>query len=259
MAVSIGKQSWSISTQWHDYIVHRKDRADNYGGVFVACICSSDFVCHELPLDTTAEVVACRIVFNGQHPLIICSLYRPPDRSVSYLQELFWIFDHIICDNPDDIIWLAGDINLPNIEWASSSIANSGYPIPLAMWGVFGSDQYALPHSRISNTLDIFKTNRPSLIKQYYPKPGIGDHEIVYVESYIGTPIQQGHKRKLYNWSKADFETLNLDFIRFSEKFLSDYSADTPIIVEREFKQACKECLQQLPVLALGNHGLQTT
>ena len=76
-------------------------------------------------------MVAVVIVSNGQKPLIICSLYRPPDRNVSYLQELDRIFDRIICDNPDDIIWLASDINLPNIECASSSIANSGYLIPL--------------------------------------------------------------------------------------------------------------------------------
>ena len=101
--------------------------------------------------------------------------------------------------------------------------------------------------TRINNTLDIFITNRPSLIKQCYPKPGIGDHEIVYVESYIRAPIQQGHKRKLYNWSKADFETLKLDFTRFSNRFLNDYSVDTPIDeLWKEFKQACNECLQQV-------------
>ena len=43
----------------------KKDKADNYGGVFVAC------ACHELPLDTIAKVVACRIAFDGQQPLII--------------------------------------------------------------------------------------------------------------------------------------------------------------------------------------------
>ena len=46
-------------------------------------------------------------------------MYRPPDRSVPYLQELHQILDQIICDNPDDAVWLARDINLPNIEWSS--------------------------------------------------------------------------------------------------------------------------------------------
>ena len=59
--IVVGSESWlspSVNNHEvfpHDYIVHRKDRADNYGGVFVAC--RSDFVCHELPLDTLAEVV----------------------------------------------------------------------------------------------------------------------------------------------------------------------------------------------------------
>ena len=92
----------------------RKDRAHKRGRVFVAC--RNDFVCHELSLDTTAEIVACKLFFDGHQPLIICPVYRPPDRSVPYLQEVCRTLDSIICDNPDDIIWLAGDINLPNIE-----------------------------------------------------------------------------------------------------------------------------------------------
>jgi len=73
--IVVGSESWlspSVNNHEvfpHDYIVHRKDRADNYGGVFVAC--RIDFVRHELPLDTTAEVVPCRIVFDGQQPLYI--------------------------------------------------------------------------------------------------------------------------------------------------------------------------------------------
>jgi len=67
--------------------------------------------------------------------------------------------------------------------------------------------------TRKNNIFDIFIANRPSLIKQCYPQPGISDHEIVYVKSYIKAPIQQGHRPKLYNWSKTDFETLKQDFL----------------------------------------------
>ena len=58
--------------------------------------------------------------------------------------------------------------------------------------------------TRNNNILDIFITNRPSLLKQCYPQPGISDHEIVYVVSYIKAPLYQGHKWNLYNWTKAD-------------------------------------------------------
>jgi len=51
----------------------------------------SDFVCHELPLDTTTEAVAVVIVSDGQQPLIICSLYKPPDRSVSNWTEFLTV------------------------------------------------------------------------------------------------------------------------------------------------------------------------
>jgi len=184
-----------------------------------------DFECHELLLDTTAEVVACKIFINGQRPLIVCSMYRPPDRSVPYSQEMCRILDRIISDNPDDVIWLAGDINLPNIEWDSSCITSSKYPVPLCE--VF---------------MDLI--NMHSLTQ-------VVDHEIVYVESYIKAPIQRGYKKKLYNWSKADLVKLKQDFIRFSDKFLNDYSTDTPINeLWKQFKQACTELLQQIPKIS---------
>ena len=67
-------------------------------------------------------------------------MYRPPDRNITYLQELCQILDYIICTNPDDTIWLTRDINLPNIDWVSSSIIGSSYPIPLCEEFL---DQYA--------------------------------------------------------------------------------------------------------------------
>jgi len=40
---------------------------------------------------------------------------------------------------------------------------------------------------------------------------------------------------------------LRLDFIKFRDRFLNDYSVGTPIDeLWKEFKQACNECLQQV-------------
>ena len=131
-------------------------------------------------------------------------MYRPPDRNITYLQELCRILDHIIRANPNDTVWLTGDINFSNIDWVSSSIIGSSYPIPLCEEILDLINMHSLTQivdfpTRNNNILDIFITNRPSLLKQCYPQPEISDHEIVYVVSYIKAPLYQGHKRNLYN------------------------------------------------------------
>ena len=47
----------------------------------------------------------------------------------------------------------------------------------------------------------------------------------MYVVSYIKAPLYQGHKWKLYNWFKANFEILN-KIISFGDNFLNAYSTD---------------------------------
>ena len=48
---------------------------------------------------------------------LTCSLYRPPNNDVSYMTDLCNILTQIVESYPDSPIWIAGDINLSNIDW----------------------------------------------------------------------------------------------------------------------------------------------
>ena len=110
-----------------EYNVYRHDRNDGYGGVFIAC--QSSLICEMLNLDTNVEVLACSIRQKmSSKPLIICSLYRPPNNDVSYMTDLCNISTQIVESYPDSPIWIAGDINLSNIDWLTESISNNAYP-----------------------------------------------------------------------------------------------------------------------------------
>ena len=52
--------------------------------------------------------------------------------------------------------------------------------------------------TRLSSTLDIFATNRPSLVKSYKPVLGISDDEAVMVYSLLKIDLQPTLKRKIY-------------------------------------------------------------
>ena len=94
----------------------------------------------------------------------------------------------MVKEYPNVPIWIAGDLNLPNINWNNTSIEGNSYPIPLCnvfldFLNTFGFTQIVNFATRDKHTLDIFCTNRPSFVKQCFPLPGIGDHDTVVVES----------------------------------------------------------------------------
>ena len=70
--------------------------------------------------------------------------------------------------------------------------------------------------TRHEDTLDLFLTNRPFLVNRCVPLPGLGDHEIVYIDTDISAKLNKPVKRKIY---MGDFQK-NEDF-SFSENNLN--------------------------------------
>lgn len=56
--------------------------------------------------------------------------------------------------------------------------------------------------TRKDHVLDLFITNRPSLLNRCEPLPGIVDHDIVYID--ITAKINKLTQRKINLWEKAD-------------------------------------------------------
>ena len=94
----------------------------------------------------------------------------------------------MILDHPNSAVWVAGDLNLPNVDWKTWTVNNNNYPLAVCnlfidLFVTHGLNQLVDCPTRDSNILDIFATNRPSLIADCKVIPGISDHEAVYVET----------------------------------------------------------------------------
>jgi len=94
-----------------------------------------------------------------------------------------------------------------------------------------------------SNILDIFVTNRPSIIEPCETVDGISDHEAVLTKSPIRVHLNHPVKRPTYLWS------LIKQTIQYScEQFISTYSAATPVnILWDEFSAICTHGLSLIP------------
>jgi len=66
--------------------IFRKDRADGYGGVLLAC--RDSITCQELAFDTNSEAVVCQVTINRHQSVIICSFYRPPNSNIQSVKAL---------------------------------------------------------------------------------------------------------------------------------------------------------------------------
>ena len=83
--------------------------------------------------------------------------------------------------------------------------------------------------TRESNILDLFQTNRPTLVNRCEVIPGISDHEMVYIDSNISAKRQKPIKRKITLWKRADLDAVRDSAHRFSTELCDQNSIDTPV------------------------------
>ena len=130
------------------------------------------------------------------------------------ITELCQVLNNIISDNPDHVIWIAGDINFSNINWTSNSIRRPSYLTLLCdqildLLDIHGLTQIVDFPTRVNNILDVFITTRPSLINHCNPISGLDDHEIVYDKSFVKAPMLRSVKHTVYIWAFATSGSLS--------------------------------------------------
>ena len=157
---------------------------------------------HQLHIDSLCELVACKFD-QTDNPLVICSVYRPPSSNIEYLDCMCKDLQSITLTNPSSTMWIGGDLNLPDINWSLNAITGHQYSLSLnERFLAFQEDnlfvQFVTFPTRNNSTLDIFATNRPSLVNKCFPISGIRDHDGVYIN--LDTTIKHGKpaKRTVY-------------------------------------------------------------
>jgi hypothetical protein len=100
-------------------------------------------------------------------------------------------------------------------------------------------------HTRNNATLDLFLTNRPSLINRLKPIPGISDHDALFIDSDVQAKLRRTISRQIFLWKKADLEKLQNDMQAFCQSFISKFSTSHPIdSLWTAFKNGCLNVLR---------------
>jgi len=232
------------------HILARRDRPSSpHGGVIIAA--RDGILGSDLHITTDTELTAANIECSGKQQLIIASIYRPPSSDLTYMQELRDQLHALHTQHPSATIWIAGDVNLPDIDWNTTTITSSSYAHSISQCFLdltfdIGSEQMIRFPTRNNNTLDLFLTNRPSLVTRTKRLPGVSDHDAVFVEVHAQATRKRPTKRKIPLWKNADYESIQLATTRFTSSFTSDNTPDTDInTLWDSFKDACSTIVEK--------------
>ena len=237
-SVIIGTETWlnpSINSCEYfppNYEVIRKDRKDGYGGVLLAV--KKDFVIDQMEITTVVEAVFVKLQLGKNLPLIIGSLYRPPSSGPDYMNDLCQTLEDLYRENKNATLWIGGDLNLPDIRWQTASVEGNQVASYintrfLDMIQNCCLEQAVNFPTRNDNTLDLFLTNRPSLINRCIAIPGVSDHDGVYIESSVSAKRGKPVRRKIYIWKRADLDHLKTACLNFQHRFMETYSITSSV------------------------------
>lgn len=144
--------------------------------------------------------------------------------------------------------WLMGDFNLPDVDWASNSTC--GNQNSVAVNHTFTSTisdcrlhQMVDFPPRNDATLDLFLTNRPSMIRRITPIPGISDHDALFIDSDVEIKLQRQPKRSIYIWNMANIHGLQDNVEVFSNEFVRRPSTEPVEDLWAVFKSECHRLL----------------
>eukprot|EP00057_Strongylocentrotus_purpuratus_P029222 XP_011683696.1 PREDICTED: RNA-directed DNA polymerase from mobile element jockey-like [Strongylocentrotus purpuratus] len=210
----------------------RKDRPDGYEGVLLAT--KNDLVDCEVEVKSDCEIIATKIQLYGQQPLIVVSAYRPPKNDLVYAQSLCQAIRQIIVGNPSAVVWVSGDFNLPDINWKTAAVDGHQYTAALnncfiSTFNDVGLSQTVDFPTRGNRTLDLFLTNRPTLISKCVPLPGVGDHDMILAISDVRAKKLKPVRRKIFLWRKADFDCIKSEILSFGKSFVESNSTNTNV------------------------------
>ena len=211
-----------------DYNIHRRDREDRQGG--------GVFLCVKKSLNSTlvakgkhSETVFAKINVRGKPPVILACAYRAPDLSFDQCKILCDEISEVKNKFRNSLFWLAGDFNIPDIDWTTHKIADvHTYSEPINQLFLdlaydHGLHQTVRHPTRGDNILDLFFTNNISLVKNTEVVSGVSDHDAAIVDSRLQLLHQKQPKRKIRLWNKANIDQIKRDADAFKNLFIDTH------------------------------------
>lgn len=232
--VIIGTETW-LKPEVNDselfldgYTIYRQDREYKSGGGVLLAV-KQTLISQRITTEINTEAVFCKIQNGNKPPLIVGSVYRPPNSPPNTNSELCQTIHNIVSKHKNASFLIGGDFNLPDISWKGGAFhckhnTNETNELFLETTLDLGLHQVVNENTREKATLDLLFTNEPDLIQNVHVEPGLSDHEIVMVEYKTNPTKRKKEKRTILIWKKADTENMKKEIVDFSSRFTREFT-----------------------------------
>ena len=109
------------------YKCYRRDRPDTKGGVII--IAKRNLITEEVLNSKKCELLAIKVQTHKK-PVIIAACYRPPKSKIDVATNICDEITSLNATFKNCPIWVGGDTNLPDIDWANNAIVSYQYAKP---------------------------------------------------------------------------------------------------------------------------------
>ena len=103
------------------------------------------------------------------------------------------------------------------------------------------------PTHQEGNILDLYATNKPGLVKSCNDIPGISDHHVVVIDSYLKAHTSKKPPRKVHIWKRAYWDQIHQDAEDFRDKFLNSCSDKDIVENHSSLLAFFQETLDKIP------------
>ena len=222
--------------------IFRKDRNKSGGGVFI-CVHDKFNTTSVENGENDCELQWAEIQTKSKS-VILGSYYRKPNADIKSLLDLKSSVINVTEKCRDKPLFLAGDFNLPHIDWESNDIIPGGPSAHsqelLELSEEFGMEQMQTNTTRENNNLDLFFTNHPSLVKSCNTIPGISDHGMVVVDIELKPHYNRPKRREIFTYKKQTGKKLETLFRHEAKKLLKKMNT------LKEKWQKFKSCINEI-------------
>ena len=226
--IIIGTETWltpdikNSELLLDEYDIFRRDRATRGGGVLIAV--RKSLGCEQISQSKDSETIFCKIKLRNRKPLIVGSIYRPPNFDFSASKKILDEIYSITRKFQGAVFWFGGDFNLPDISWASQDVVGNQYDREinnsfLEMSQDLGLSQIVNFPTRGTSFLDLLFTNHPDLVKNCNISAGLGDHEAIAIETSLQAHRKKPTKRLIQLWNRANIQNLRNETRNLKHKF----------------------------------------
>lgn len=215
----------------NDYNIYRKDRTTAGGGGVMIAVKKTLISNVADGRDTDCEILWVQIRLKDDKLLNVGGFYHPHTQSEESYHQFECSLNRLASTNT--IVWLAGDFNLPNINWEDNTVQNNATHIQiqerfLNSFADAGLEQLVSTPTRGTNILDLFLANNPGHVQECKVTDGISDHDAVVVEADMDPQRPKKPRRKIPFYKKADWKSF-AEHIETHYKTMKDTEQETDV------------------------------